>query len=115
MKDRQFMVVLALVVAAGLVMGLVAFRMTGGSPAQVVAAGGTAAVANDGAPHPSAADEISAQPADAPMAMEQTTSRDSEPGIPASEPPEMRTPSPASPPDAAAPPESTAPASDTVQ
>lgn len=109
------MVMLGLVVAAGLVMGLVAFRMTGGNPAQVAAAGGTAAVANDGAPHPSAADEISAQPADSLEPTAQSTSHDSEPGIPAKEPPELQTPSSTTPPDASPPAESATPASDTVQ
>lgn len=58
MKDRQFMTMLGLVVAAGLVMGLIAFRVSGGGPSGVAAA--AAAVKPIGgdpnAPHPSSAD-----------------------------------------------------------
>lgn len=65
MKDRQFMAVLGLVVAAGLVMGLIAFRMTGGQ-ASVAAAVGVRPMGGDpNAPRPSAADEVPDQYASA--------------------------------------------------
>jgi hypothetical protein len=89
MKDRQFMTVLALVVAAGLVMGLIAFRMTGGSPAVETAAAGNSALANPNAPHPSAADAVVDPPVDAAPLASETGSQNGEPTPPAKDAPEM--------------------------
>lgn len=119
MKDRQFMVVLGLVVAAGLVMGLIAFRMTGGTAVSVAA--GNAAVSNDGAPHPSPADEMAGQSADiAPASPEAGNVQNAEPAPPTTEPPEMQGPGSGDPPGtaAAAPSQPSAPAEasgDTIQ
>lgn len=78
MKDRQFMAMVGLVVAAGLVMGLIAFRMTGGSPAVETAA--AKAIGGDpNAPRPSAADaEVDAQ-LETPAPASDTGSQNGEP------------------------------------
>ncbi|THD35108.1 MAG: hypothetical protein E7773_11655 [Sphingomonas sp.] len=114
MKDRQFTVILALVVAAGLVMGLIAFRMTAGAPVGVA---GNAAVANDGAPHPSPADELTTQSTDSPtLSPTPDNTQNAEPAVPTGEPPEMRGPGSGDPPGtaaSAAPP--AAPSSDAIQ
>ena len=52
MKDRQFMVILGLVVAAGLVMGLIASRMTGRAPAVETASTDNATSAKRSVPEP---------------------------------------------------------------
>lgn len=100
MKDRQFTVILALVVAAGLVMGLVAFRMTGAGPASAT----TAAAANAGAARPSVADEqIADQPADAvPPSTETAGSQSGEPAPTTDDPPELQGPTNGDPPGTAA-------------
>lgn len=99
MKDRQFTVVLSLVVAAGLVMGLVAFRMTGGSPTPAAAV-----TANASAPRPSAADEqVADQPADAvPPSTDMVGSQSGEPAPTKDDPPELKGPANGDPPGTAA-------------
>lgn len=92
MKDRQFMIVLALVVAAGLVMGLVAFRMTGGATTTTATAA-TAPAATSNAPAPSPADseaDSEDQPADTIPQSDETGSQNGEPVAPTKEPPAMQ-------------------------
>jgi hypothetical protein len=104
MKDRQFMVVLGLVVAAGLVMGLIAFRMSG-QPAAPVAAAANGAAPADGQPHPSAADsEVAStdQPADSVPQSTESEATSGEPSAPTKEPPEMQGPANGDPPGTAA-------------
>ena len=91
MKDRQFLVLLALVVAAGLVMGLIAFRVSGGSAtasAGAPAANATAAKST----RPAASEEADLPPqSEAPI---DTAEDDSgEPRSPKGDVPEMKPPS----------------------
>ncbi|HEX4693399.1 hypothetical protein [Sphingomonas sp.] len=101
MKDRQFTIVLALVVAAGLVMGLVAFRMTGGATNADAAA--PAATSNAHAPSPADSETASeGQPADTVPQSEETGSQNGEPVAPTKEPPAMQGPGNGDPPGTAA-------------
>ena len=112
MKDRQFMIVLGLVVAAGLVMGLIAFRMTaGGAPAATAAARVKAIGGDPNAPRPSAADGVvDVQPENPPQTAD-AQSQNGEPSPPAKDPPDIAGPSTGDPPQvAAAPDQSDAPA-----
>lgn len=93
MKDRQFTIMLVLVIAAGLVMGLIAFRISGGASADTPVVAGNTAVSNDGQPHPSAADTEGAadgQPADTIARSDDASSLNGEPPVPAKEPPPMQ-------------------------
>lgn len=95
---------LALVVAAGLVMGSVAFRTTAGGGAAAAATAGKAVVGDPNAPHPSAADEVvDPQPESAPMAGD-APSANGEPGVPTKESPEMQGPTDGDPPGTVTPP-----------
>ena len=99
MKDRQFMAMLSLVVAAGLVMGLIAFRMTGGSAPVAGETTGNSAVANPNAPRPSAADaEVDAPPVDATPLAAGTDSQNGEPAPESKDAPEMQGPGSGDPP-----------------
>lgn len=91
------MTMLGLVVAAGLVMGLITFRMTGGSAPVATAAVGNSAVGNADAPRPSAADSVVDVQPEAPP---QTTEADSQNGEPstAKDLPEIQGPGSGDPP-----------------
>jgi len=87
------MTMLGLVVAAGLVMGLIAFRMTGGAAGVATASVGAKAIGGDpNAPRPSAADAVvDPQPETPPLAPD-TESQNGEPTPPAKDAPEMQGP-----------------------
>lgn len=103
MKDRQFMMMLGLVVAAGLVMGLIAFRVSGGSAATATAASANKQIGGDpNAPHPSAADEIvPPQPDSTPQAGD-SSSANGEPIATDKDVPELQGPTSGDPPGTAA-------------
>ena len=92
MKDRQFMTILGLVVAAGLVMGLIAFRMTAGTAAVATAAQSNVAAVNPNAPRPSAADEVVDPAVVTPPLASDAQGQNGEPSLPAKDPPEMQGP-----------------------
>lgn len=99
------MTLLGLVVAAGLVMGLLAFRVTSGSAGAAGAAGmangSTAATKMIGgdpdAPHPSAADSAVALPPDATPLASDSESQNGEPGA-GTDTPQMQGPGSGDPP-----------------
>ncbi|QDZ07272.1 hypothetical protein FPZ24_07095 [Sphingomonas panacisoli] len=94
-NDRQFMVILGLVIATGLVMGLIAFRMTAGGSAAAATAAVKPIGGDPNAPKPSAADEASAQDGSSgsteSQASDQVVSKDGEAT-------DVATPEPAAPP-----------------
>ncbi|MBN8814505.1 MAG: hypothetical protein J0J06_03540 [Sphingomonas sp.] len=103
MNDRQFMIMLGLVVTAGLLIGLLAFRATDGAAGVTTASAGTKLIGGDpNAPHPSAADvAVDAQPDAAPQ-ISNAGSTNGEP-TPSNEPmPEMQGPASSDPPGTAA-------------
>lgn len=93
MKDRQFMTLLALVVAAGLVMGLIAFRMTPrGSAAVATTATGNATAGTPGASSSSTAGEsVDPQPESTQPASD-ADSQNGEPAPQTKDAPEMQGP-----------------------
>lgn len=95
------MVILGLVVAAGLVMGLIAFRMSIGQPA-LGSATPVASLGPSNAPRPSAADQEATDqpPNDLPQSTE--IPQNAEPTPPKAEPPEMQGPTSGDPPGTAA-------------
>ena len=102
MKDRQFMAMLALVVAAGLVMGLIAFRMSAGGAA--AAAAGNAAAATPAVSGSSASDEsVEPQPDSTPRASD-ADSQNGEPATPTKDAPELQGPADGDPPGTVTPP-----------
>ena len=92
MKDRQFMMMLALAIAAGLVIGLFAFRSTGGTPAS----GGVAATtANGAAPTnsslpPPSDEQVAEQPVEFNPPATAADAQDGGPSAPVKDPPPMQ-------------------------
>ena len=102
MKDRQFMVLLGLVVAAGLVMGLIAFRVTGPAPAVQSASAGGATGKNPAVPEPYTVDvPTETQPDTQPLASD-AQSQNGEPVATDKDAPPMQGPTNNDPPQAAA-------------
>ena len=102
MKDRQFMVILVLVVVAGLVMGLVAFRVTGSAPAAQTASAGSTAGKNPAVPEPYTVEVPTETQSDAPLLASGVPSQNGEPVATDKDAPEMQGPANGDPPQVAA-------------